>query len=63
MRKKTLEIINKNQLVSVMNRTKWLKLGDVIESFEYLEPAVNYETLSEDATFGYSSIHWAGLPH
>ena len=58
MLKNTREIIAKRQLTSVMNRTKWLKLGDVVESFGDLEPSVNYERLDEDSTYGFSTIHW-----
>lgn len=58
MHKSTREIIAKRQLTSVMNRTKWLKLGDVVESFGDLEPSVNYERFDEESTGGFSTIHW-----
>ena len=41
-----------------MNRTKWLKLGEVVESFGDLEPSVNYEVLDEETTYGFATIHW-----
>lgn len=58
MHKNTREIIAKKQLTSVMNRTKWLNLGEVVESFGDLEPSVNYEVFDEETTYGFSTIHW-----
>ncbi len=58
MQERTREIIDQRQLVSVMNRTKWEKLGSLIESFEELEPEVDYESFWYETTRGFSIIHW-----
>lgn len=59
MEEKYLKFINENQLVSVMNKTKWSELADAMTSGIDFEPIVRLKYLLDaDAMPGFSLLDW-----
>jgi len=58
MHRDIFKFIDENNYVSVMNNTKWNKLGVAIEANEDKEPCVRVKFLFEDEPTGYSLMDW-----
>lgn len=61
MNEKLLKIIDKRQLVSVMNRTKWRELCEEFEKVHELNVNVRYKMISSDELNGFSPVWWNEL--
>ena len=61
MNENLLQIINKRQLVSVMNKTKWWELCEEFESLQSLNVKVRYKLITTDKIFGFSPVWWHQL--
>ena len=61
MNENLLKIINKRQLVSVMNKTKWCELCEEFESLQSLNVNVRYKLIATDQLFGFSPVWWRQL--
>lgn len=53
-----LSYINKHQLVSCMNNTKWNKLIDKITSLSGYNPRVKIKYINEELQYGFSEVWW-----
>ncbi|MBU2978735.1 DUF6678 family protein [Alteromonas sp. C1M14] len=58
---KTLDYINKHQLTSVMNNTKWNNVEIALNEREDFVPHVRYKLIYEDKPNGFTSVWWDEL--
>lgn len=61
MNENLLKIINKRQLVSVMNKTKWRELCGEFENLKNLSVKVRYKLIATEQIFGFSQVWWHEL--
>lgn len=61
MNESLLEIVNKRQLVSVMNKTKWRELCGEFENLKNLSVKVRYKLITTEQIFGFSPVWWHEL--
>ena len=52
------KIIDKRQLASVMNNTKWRELCSSFEAMGDLSPSVRYKLISENGTQKFHQVWW-----
>ncbi|WP_205737318.1 DUF6678 family protein [Halioglobus japonicus] len=55
------KIIDQNQLVSMMNKTKWRELCSEFEKESTVSPLVKYKLITSDKEFGLSEVWWHEL--
>ncbi len=53
-----LKTINKLQLTSVMNKTKWQKLANAIIELQDFDPLIKVKYLNDNHEYGYSCLNW-----
>jgi hypothetical protein len=58
MHKSILSIIEKRNLVSIMNNTKWYELASEMDSNPEKEPTVSVKSIFEDQATGFSLMDW-----
>lgn len=61
MHKNLLDIINRRQLVSVMNNTKWRELCQEFGERHSLNISVRYKLITSDQVLGFSPVWWDEL--
>ena len=62
MNKETLKYINDQQLTSVMNKTKWNKLADALNSSNDFVPSVRYKLIRQaEQNSEFSKVWWDEL--
>ena len=58
MNKKELDFINKNQLVSFMNKTKWRQLAVALTSNKNFKPKIKLQYLDDNIKTAFSFLDW-----
>lgn len=61
MHKNLLDVINRRQLVSAINKTKWRELCQAFGERHSLNISVRYKLITSDLILGFSPVWWDEL--